>query len=134
MANDGLVYVCDRQADRIQVFDRHGTFIRNIDVPWEPLTPRTDNREGTRGSAVVLDFSPDAEQRLLFTINQNNGTIEVIERKTGTVLSSFGGGHGRYRGQFTLPHGIAVDSAGNVYIAEQEGRRIQRFTPVLATP
>lgn len=134
VANDGLVYVCDRQADRIQVFDRHGTFIRNIDVPWEPLTPRTDDREGTRGSAVVLDFSPDAEQRLLFTINQNNGIIEVIERETGTVLSSFGGGHGRYRGQFTLPHGIAVDSAGNVYIAEQEGRRIQRFTPVLATP
>ena len=134
VANDGLVYVCDRQADRIQVFDRHGTFIRNIDVPWEPLTPRTDDREGTRGSAVVLDFSPDAEQRLLFTINQNNGIIEVIERKTGTVLSSFGGGHGRYAGQFTLPHGIAVDSAGNVYIAEQEGRRIQRFTPVLATP
>ena len=37
---------------------------------------------------------------------------------------------GRYPGQFTLPHGIAVDSTGNVYVAEQEGRRIQKFKAV----
>jgi len=43
------------------------------------------------------------------------------------VVSSFGGGPGRYLTQFTLPHGIGVDSNGNVYVAEQEGRRIQKF-------
>ena len=128
LSNDGLVYVCDRQADRIQVFDRMGGFVRNIDVPFHPVTPRDGSRTGTRGTAVVLDFSPDPEQRLLFVVNQNSVMVDVLDRRTGRVLTSFGGGPGRYRGQFTLPHGIGVDSAGNVYVAEQEGRRIQKFT------
>lgn len=130
VSGDGLVYVCDRQADRIQVFDRTGAFVRNIDVPFHPVTPRGADRAGTRGTAVALAFSPDPEQRLLFVLNQNSVMIDVLDRRTGQVLTSFGGGPGRYRGQFTLPHGIGVDSAGNVYVAEQEGRRIQKFVPV----
>ena len=130
VSNDGLVYVCDRQADRIQVYDRTGRFVRNIDVPFHPVTPRDATRTGTRGTAVVLAFSPDPEQRRLFVVNQNSVMVDVLDRQTGQVLTSFGGGPGRYRGQFTLPHGIGVDSAGNVYVAEQEGRRIQKFTPV----
>ena len=127
LSNDGLVYVCDRQADRIQVFDKMGNFIRNIDVGFEPTTPARGRSSGTRGSAVVLAFSPDPEQRFLYVVNQNSVMIDVLDRQSGQYLSSFGSGPGRYRGQFTLPHGIAVDSAGNVYIAEQEGRRIQKF-------
>ena len=127
LAYDGLVYVCDRRADRIQVFDRMGTFVRNIDVPWESKTPSDGRQSGTRGSAVVLAFSRDPEQRLLFVSNQNDVAINILDRRTGEVLSTFGGGPGRYLGQFTLPHGIGVDSAGTVYVAEQEGRRIQRF-------
>ncbi|MDP6579766.1 MAG: hypothetical protein QF681_03840 [Vicinamibacterales bacterium] len=130
VSNDGLVYVCDRQADRIQVFDRMGAFVRNIDVPWQPLTPRDSERTGTRGAATVLALSADAEQRFLFVVNQNSVMIDVLDRRTGRVLSSFGGGPGRYPTQFTLPHGIGVDSAGNVYVAEQEGRRIQKFRVV----
>jgi DNA-binding beta-propeller fold protein YncE len=131
IANDGLVYVCDREADRIQVFDRMGTFVRNIDVPFQPVTPPQGRRSGTRGTAVVLAFSPDPEQRLMFVVNQNTVVVDILDRLTGQVLSSLGGGPGRYPGQFTLPHGIAVDSAGNVYVAEQEGRRIQKFRMVV---
>lgn len=127
VSNDGLVYVCDRQADRIQVFDRMGVFQRNIDVPFTPVTPRTPDQTGTRGTAVVLDFSPDPEQRWIFALNQNSVMVDVIDRQSGDVVTSFGGGPGRYPGQFTLPHGIGVDSNGNVYVAEQEGRRLQRF-------
>ncbi len=130
VSNDGQVHVCDRRADRIQVYDRMGKFIRNMDLPFDPVTPRDATRTGTRGTAVVLAFSPDPEQRLLFVLNQNSVMVDVVDRQSGEVLSSFGGGPGRYRGQFTLPHGIGVDSAGNVYVAEQEGRRIQKFVPV----
>ena len=80
-----------------------------------------------RGTAVVLAFSSDPDQRLMLVANQHSTKIDILDRQTGQVLSSFGGGPGRYPGQFTLPHGIAVDSAGNVYVAEQEGRRIQKF-------
>ena len=127
LSDDGLVYVCDREADRIQVFDRSGAFVRNIDVPWRPRTPPEGRPSGTRGTAVVVAFSPDPEQRWLYVVNQNRVMVDVLDRRSGEVVSSFGGGPGRYRGQFTLPHGIGVDPAGNVYIAEQEGRRIQKF-------
>ena len=127
LSDDGLVYVCDREGDRIQVFDRMGTFIRNIDVPWPPPIPVEDRRGATRGTAVVVAFSPDPAQRLMFVVNQNSVMVDVLDRRSGEVLASFGGGPGRYSGQFTLPHGIGVYSAGNVYVAEQEGRRIQKF-------
>ena len=76
---------------------------------------------------MVLDFSHDAEQKYLYVINQNSVMVEILDRHSGERLGSFGGGPGRYRGQFTLPHSIAVDAEGNVYVAEQGGQRIQRF-------
>jgi hypothetical protein len=127
LSNDGLVYVCDREADRIQVFDQQGNFVRNLFVSFTPLSSTEDRSSGSRGTAVVLAFSADVEQRYMYVINQNSVMIDVLERESGRVVSSFGDGPGRYRGQFTLPHGIGVDSQGNVYIAEQEGRRIQKY-------
>ncbi|HXV61461.1 MAG TPA: hypothetical protein VEK15_12250 [Vicinamibacteria bacterium] len=134
LSNDGLVYVCDRRADRIQVFDRDGAFVRNIDIPFEPLTSPDGRPSGTRGTAVALAFSTDPQQRYLFVVNQNSVMVDIVDRRSGEVLSSFGEGPGRYPGQFTLPHGIGVDSVGNVYVAEQEGRRIQKFRVATPTP
>jgi DNA-binding beta-propeller fold protein YncE len=61
---------------------------------------------------------------------QNSSQIEVIDRKTGKIVSHFGGGVGHFPGQFDQPHGIAIDSKGNVYIAENRGKRIQKFKVV----
>jgi DNA-binding beta-propeller fold protein YncE len=130
VAKDGLVYACNRLADRVMVSDRTGKFVRNIEIPWAPVTaPRDGKLKASGGSAVALAFSSDAQQRLMFVINQNNSRVEVLERATGKILSSFGS-MGHYAGQFDQPHGIAVDSKGNVYIAENRGRRVQKFRPV----
>lgn len=127
LSNDGLVYVCDRRADRIQVFDKQGNHQHDILTTFTPMSSPRDRTSGVRGSAVVLDFSPDNEQRFLYVVNQNSVKVEVLNRQTGEFVRSIGLGPGRYPGQFTLPHGIGVDSKGNVYVAEQEGRRVQKF-------
>jgi DNA-binding beta-propeller fold protein YncE len=127
LSSDGLVYVCDRRADRIQVFDRQGNFIKNLAVGFEPVSSPNGRASGSRGNAVVLAFSPDPQQQHLYVVNQNSVMIDVLDRNSGEKLASFGGGPGRYRGQFELPHGIAADSQGNIYVAEQEGRRVQKY-------
>jgi DNA-binding beta-propeller fold protein YncE len=78
------------------------------------------------GSTVAIDFSPD--HSLIFVINQNNAQIEIIDRASGSIVGSFGRS-GTFPGQFNQPHGIAVDARGNVYIAENRGRRIHKFAP-----
>jgi NHL repeat len=130
VANDGTVYVCNREGARIQLYDKMGSFIKNINIPWKPYTPVTDGKPRQSGGvAVALDFSPDRNQRLIFLINQNNSQIEIIERESGKILSGFGRS-GHFPGEFDQAHGIAVDSKGNVYIAENRGRRIQKFKMV----
>jgi DNA-binding beta-propeller fold protein YncE len=89
------------------------------------MTPSSDGTiRPFGGSAVAIDFSPD--QRLIFVINQNNAQVEIIDRESGTIIGNFGRS-GNFPGQFNQPHGIAVDSRGNVYIAENRGRRIHKF-------
>ncbi len=129
VSRDGLVYVCNREGARIQVYDKMGQFRKNIEIPWKPYTPSEGKPKESGGAAVSLDFSPDANQRLIYVINQNNAQIEIIERESGKILSNFGRA-GHFPGEFDQAHGIAVDSKGNVYIAENRGRRVQKFSPV----
>ncbi len=127
VANDGMVYVCNRQGSRIQVYDKMGNFRKNIEVPWEPLTPPADGkRKESGGSVVTIDFSHDANQRLMYVLDQNTAQVRILDRESGKMLSSFGR-VGRYPGEFDQAHGMAVDSKGNVYLAENRGRRIQKF-------
>jgi len=127
MANDGTVYVCNRVGGKILIYGRRGSLKKTLDVPWKPLTPPAAGKaDENGGAAVAIAFSPDPEQRHMFVVNQNSGQIEIMERQSGKMLGSFGR-VGRYPGEFDQPHGIAVDSKGNVYIADNRGRRIQKF-------
>lgn len=128
-SNDGFVYACDRRAFRVQVFDRTGTFVQNIAVPWKAYTPAAGRKTtGAFGSASALEFSRDANQRYLFTTNEDNSQIDILDRKSGQHLGSFGYGAGHFPGQFTHVHGIVVDSKGNIYTAEvNAGMRVQKW-------
>jgi DNA-binding beta-propeller fold protein YncE len=124
IGNDGLVYVCDRQSDRIQVFDKMGSFKHNIWIKRDTGLP--DNW----GTTWWIGFSPDREQKYLYVDDGGDEQIKILDRASGKVLSSFGR-PGHQAGAFTHAHTLAVDSKGDVYVAETDwGRRVQRFKPV----
>jgi DNA-binding beta-propeller fold protein YncE len=125
MSAAGLIYVCDRQGDRIQVFDKSGEFQRNI---W--IRTGTAELPDRRGTAWWVDFSKDPAQRYLYVMNGRNETVHVLDHASGDILATFGR-PGHQAGNFTHGHTLAVDSRGNLYVAETNwGRRVQRFRPV----
>ncbi len=128
LSNDGLVYVCDRTNDRLQVFRKDGTFVREGFVARRTL-----------GSGSVWDiaFSRDPEQRFLIVPDGTNQQVWILLRETLEVVSAFGRA-GHWAGQFYGAHNIASDSKGNLFITETyEGKRVQKFAykgPGPATP
>ena len=116
--NDGLVYVCDRPNDRIQVFQKDGKFVKEVQVLKNTLGD---------GSVWDIAFSKDAQQKYLYLADGANEKIHVFDRQSLTELTSFGDG-GRQPGQFYAVHSIAVDSKGNLYTTETyRGQRLQKF-------
>lgn len=115
---DGLVYVCDRANNRIQVFRADGGFVTETVIA--PLT-RGD------GSTWDIAFSRDPAQRWLYVADGKNMKVYVLERRSLEFLTSFGDG-GRQPGLFFAVHSIATDSRGNIYTTETyEGKRVQKF-------
>jgi len=117
--SDGLVYVCDRPNDRIQVFRKNGEFVKEVRVAPQ-----------TRGDGSVWDiaFSKDAAQKYLYLADGKNERVYVMDRQSLEILTSFGDG-GRQPGQFFAVHSIATDSKGNIYTTETyEGKRLQKFS------
>lgn len=117
-SDDGLVYVCDRPNDRIQVFQTDGTFVDEVRLAPETLGD---------GSTWDVAFSKDADQQFLYVADGKNMRIYILDRAELEVLAWFGDG-GRQPGQFFAVHSIDTDSQGNLYTTETyEGKRLQKF-------
>jgi DNA-binding beta-propeller fold protein YncE len=118
LSNDNLLYVCDRQSDRVQIFRPDGTFLKEYFFARSTLGA---------GSTWEIAFSKDPQQRFIYLTDGQNERVRILERETMTELASFGRG-GRQPGEFYGVHSIAVDSKGNIYTTETyEGKRVQKF-------
>src|SRR6185503_7906389 len=87
---DGLVYVCDRPNDRLQIFDKAGKFQKEVRI-----APRTLGD----GSTWDIAFSKDPQQKYLFLADGKNEHVYVIDRASMNILTQFGGG-GRQPGMW----------------------------------
>jgi DNA-binding beta-propeller fold protein YncE len=122
-SNDGLIYVADRRGNRIQVFEQGGAFVAETFIAPGTLAS---------GSSFVPVLSRDPEQQWLYLADGTNHKVWILDRRGLDVVGEFGRG-GRQVGQFLRPHGMSIDSEGNLYVGEAStGRRVQKFT--LRTP
>src|SRR5438045_2850759 len=96
LGKDGLVYACDRGNDRLNVFQKDGTFVRAI-----PVVPGTGaGGLGLSGSAWDVDFSPDAAQTFMYESDGSNEIMWIMDHAAAmsgaqnSILGGFGGfGH-----------------------------------------
>jgi hypothetical protein len=119
IAQDGLVYVCDRGNNRFQIFRKDGGFVKEQFIASE-----------TRGAGSVWDieFSVDPPQHFMFIADGTNMKIWILERESLQILGSFGSA-GSTAGQFATPvHDLTTDSQGNIYTGEAAtAGRVQKF-------
>jgi DNA-binding beta-propeller fold protein YncE len=159
LGNDGLVYVCDRPNNRIQVFDRKCA-VPSTPTNREPVCPPVriipingfEKASPGNQKAIALgeqratdiDFWPVpaghadtamARQDLIVDVDLGNDNAWLIDKRDGHVVGALGACGlspcpGHGAGHFAFGHMIATDSKGNIYVGETiTGRRIQKFVP-----
>ncbi|MDE2378054.1 peptidyl-alpha-hydroxyglycine alpha-amidating lyase family protein [Bradyrhizobium sp.] len=112
---DGFVYVADRENHRVQVFDGNGRY----ETQWNNLhRPCALCRCGGKQPTFVIgELGPG------MAVNRkvpNLGPRLSIVDATGRRIARLGGEHGPgiESGKFLAPHGIALDSRGDIYVGE----------------
>ena len=118
LSPDGHVWTVDAASSRILKFTPQGKLLLTINVGEQPKTKSTFN-----GTADIA-FAPNGH---LF-LADGYGNARVLEYSADGRRLNQWGSPGTAPGQFNLPHGIAIDSDGIVYVADRENGRIQRFT------
>ncbi len=111
---EGLVYVADRENDRVQIFDARGQYLAQWNNLHRPCGLFADRRNG--GRFYVGELPTD------LPVNRdvpNIGARVSILGIKGDLVGRIGGRFaGENPGEFIAPHGCAVDSRGDLYVAE----------------
>jgi DNA-binding beta-propeller fold protein YncE len=114
--DEGWVYVADRENHRVQVFDGNGRF----ETQWHDLARPCGLfvGRGTSPLAYVGELGPETVATLTKDVPNLGPRVSVVSHK-GEILAHLGTHTiGEGVGQFIAPHGIAVDSRGDIYVAE----------------
>ncbi|MCK5242318.1 SMP-30/gluconolactonase/LRE family protein [bacterium] len=121
------IYVADLRNDRIQKFDANGNFITEWGSYWS-FTDVTSDEDGdgkfNQPSGVAVDNAGN-----VYVADLHNHRIQKFDAN-GNFITKWGsetGESGAADGEFNQPSGVAVDNAGNVYVADQGNDRIQKF-------
>jgi len=120
---DGWVYVADRENHRVQVFDGNGKY----ETQWNNLhRPCGLYMEGgADGCCYIGELGPHQPVNAKFP---NLGPRLSVMSRDGKLLSRVDEKSGLPAGQFSAPHGLAVDRHGDVYIGEVSWTAWQNYT------
>ncbi len=111
---DGWVYIADRENHRVQVFDTKG----NFQTQWVNLSRAAAIYVDHRGSGLVYvgEYYGGIPSNVLVT--DLGPRVTILDRQ-GNIKARLGNqSYGDEPGRFYSPHGISVDSKGNIYVAE----------------
>jgi DNA-binding beta-propeller fold protein YncE len=127
---DGWVYVADRENHRVQVFDGNGKYETQWNFLHRPCGLCLGS--GANPFCYIGELGPS------MPVNKdvpNLGPRVSITDIKGKVLVRLGHMHaGEAVGQFIAPHGIAIDSRGDIYVGEVSNTFWPQFNPPVDPP
>ena len=106
LSNDELLYVCDREGYRIQVFDKTGVYKKSM------YLPRRNAHLPGHPQVTWIVLSRDKAQKYMY-VGTPEGLVWTVEREGGKAISAFGR-HGTMAGEFYL-HDMAINSKGDPF-------------------
>jgi DNA-binding beta-propeller fold protein YncE len=116
ISTDDLVYICDRSNNRIQVFRKNGTFVKEGFIEKQTL-----------GLGAIWDLELSRDEKYIYVGDGQNNKIWILLRDSLQEIGSFAE-PGSGPGQLSGVNAVAVDSKGNLYVAEAaNGSRTQKF-------
>ena len=129
---EGWVYVADRENHRVQVFDGNGKY----ETQWVNMH-RPCGLYCCRGKQPLQFIIGELGPGMRVNRNVPNiGPRLSIVNKQGGLIARLGGqaGPGLEVGKFIAPHGIAVDSRGDIYVGEVSYTDFPTLVPGHADP
>ena len=121
ISNDGIVYVADRNNNRVQAFTVDGKFVK------EGVVAREIPMKGF-GTVNSVALSGDKDQRFVYVCEGHQQRVRVLDRQTLEEIPQAAFGHvGQYPGMFLGLHILTTDAKGNVYTGDGRDGRVQKF-------
>jgi DNA-binding beta-propeller fold protein YncE len=120
---EGWIYVADRENHRVQVFDGNGRY----ETQWNNLhRPCGLYMEGgADGCCYIGELGPHQPVNMKFP---NLGPRVSVVTRAGKLVGRVDERSGLPHGQFSAPHGLAVDSRGDIYVGEVSWTAWQNYT------
>lgn len=115
----GHVWTTDADTSIVRKFSPAGELLLTIDVGEVPA-----NCDWPTRGATDVAFAPNGH----IYVADGYTNARVVEYSPDGKKIRQWGSRGAGRGEFVLPHSIAIDEAGIVHVADRENGRVQRFT------
>jgi DNA-binding beta-propeller fold protein YncE len=124
ISKDGIVYVADRNNNRVQAFTLDGKFLN------EGVVAREIPMKGF-GTVNSVALSGEKDQRFVYISEGHQQRVRVLDRKTLKEIPQATFGHvGPYPGMFLGLHILITDAKGNIYTGDGRDGRVQKFNYV----
>jgi DNA-binding beta-propeller fold protein YncE len=125
----GLVYVCDRENNRVQIFTSEGQYVSQ----WKGVHRPNQIVLGKNGEAYIAELGHrqgiSANQENDVNVASPNSGVKIMT-KTGQWLGGWGSSTLSH-GDITAAHAIGIDSEGSLYVGETlDGARMQKFVRI----
>jgi DNA-binding beta-propeller fold protein YncE len=115
---DGNIWTVDAQSSTVYKFTPDGSILMRIDVGGQP-----ENSRNPFCGTTDIAFAPNGH----LLISDGYANARILEYTADGHRIREWGSKGTGPGEFRLPHGIAVDEKGVIYVADRENGRIERF-------